>query len=401
MKTVKSNELKPFWNTNDHKTVILYQGNCTEVLRRMEPKSVQCIITSPPYWNLRDYETTDSNQIGTESKPDCLGWITGDYCWKCYVCHLIEVFKWARRVLRDDGVLWLNLGDTYSQSNSSGVKPGNLIGVPWKVAFALQANGWCLRQDIIWSKPGCMPESVEKRCTKSHEYIFLLTKDEEYYFDNEAIKEDAKSKPHAFQNKKKPEKGFGGANNIGDTNKVLQYVKSNKRSVWTISSESYSGQHFASFPTKLVEVCLLSSTSEYGSCSNCGTPFNRVVGKETIQTRKGTNSKYHLSDKDRVNSNVHRNVTKTSTITWEQGCSCNIDPVEDVQPCVVLDPFIGSGTTCAVALGLNRYSIGIDLSDTYLSREAITRIKGEALGIPDKAHLVTEELKPKFLGKKL
>ena len=259
-------------------------GDCRESMRSMPSQSVQCCVTSPPYFGLRDYG--HDGQIGLEETPDA------------FVAQLVEVFREVRRVLRDDGTVWLNLGDSYvgamSQHKDSGsfgetsciskktqggipqngrvergkllrkngLKPKDLIGIPWRVAFALQQDGWYLRQDIIWHKPNPMPESVTDRCTKAHEYIFLLSKSEKYFFDNEAIKEDSKSKSEGIR--------FGGAK-YGDSddlkhatksgNVSSEYTKANKRSVWSVTTKPFSGAHFATFPPDLIEPCILAGSA--------------------------------------------------------------------------------------------------------------------------------------------
>tara|TARA_R100000951_G_scaffold88040_1_gene76042 strand:- start:38 stop:1021 length:984 start_codon:yes stop_codon:yes gene_type:complete len=304
-------------------------GDCRETLKELPEKCINTCITSPPYWGLRDYGTGE--WIGGD--PNCphmrttkiskdtstghkamfeQGNVVGDAiykneCPKCgavrkdsqlgleetpeeFVENLVKVFREVKRVLRDDGTVWLNLGDSYSSGGrstttnqslrgdkdygvtrpkpSKGIKPKDLIGIPWRVALALQADGWYLRQDIIWHKPNPMPESVQDRCTKSHEYIFLLSKNEKYYFDNEAIKEDAESE------------------------------KKNKRSVWTVSTKPFKGAHFATFPPDLIEPCILAGCPKDG---------------------------------------------------------------------VVLDPFMGSGTTGMVAQELGRKWIGCELNSEYIN----------------------------------
>lgn len=236
----------------EYKNVIL-TGDALEWLRQLPDNSVNTCVTSPPYWGLRDYGI--DGQIGLEETPEA------------YVERMIAVFREVRRVLRDDGTLWLNLGDSYAGSGKgawkvkdrqkevyipdpdspqcrlpkvpSGLKPKNLIGIPWRVAFALQADGWYLRSDIIWYKPNAMPESVRDRPTKAHEYIFLLTKSERYYYDADAIKEDAVS---------------------GNPNRP----KRNKRTVWTVSTKPFKGAHFATFPPDLIEPCILAGCPEGG-----------------------------------------------------------------------------------------------------------------------------------------
>jgi DNA modification methylase len=250
-------------------------GDVRQRLSDIADGSVQCCVTSPPYWGLRDYG--HDGQIGLEQTPDE------------YVAEMVEVFREVWRVLRDDGVLWLNLGDTYASSTKSsgrndtekmygaesqqlsnhlkittkhGLKSKDLVGIPWRVAFALQADGWYLRQDIIWAKPNPMPESVTDRCTKSHEYLFLLTKSAKYYFDNQAIKEEAKTPPAT---RDKNAEGYQADYPIGDRFSKGERVfgadgKRNKRSVWTIPTKPFRGAHFAVMPEALVEPCVLASS---------------------------------------------------------------------------------------------------------------------------------------------
>lgn len=247
-------------------------GDVTEQLKKLDKGSVQTCITSPPYWGLRDYG--NDGQLGLESTPDE------------YVANMVAVFAEVWRVLADDGTLWLNLGDSYNQNAANrtgqngyndgrtnrnkrfstggvfGLKPKDLIGIPWRVAFALQSAGWYLRQDIIWHKPNPMPESVTDRCTKAHEYLFLLTKSARYYFDNGAIKE--------------PSANLGttnirfGSNKYGDSDDPKHATKSgntyvdsgtrNKRTVWTINTKPFKGAHFAVMPEALVEPCILAGS---------------------------------------------------------------------------------------------------------------------------------------------
>lgn len=248
-------------------------GDVRTALSEVPDKSVQTCVTSPPYWGLRDYG--NDGQIGLEQSPED------------YVTELVAVFREVKRVLKDDGTLWLNLGDSYSGSGKGpagnlgktnnerdmedthsaivpdGLKPKDLVGIPWRVAFALQADGWYLRQDIIWAKPNPMPESVTDRCTKSHEYVFLLSKSRQYFYDNEAIKEPVVSDNGSSQIR------FGG-NKYGDSSDPKHATKSgnvwepsatrNKRDVWTISTQGYSGAHFAVMPEALVEPCVLAGS---------------------------------------------------------------------------------------------------------------------------------------------
>ena len=312
----------------------LLQGDCLQQLATLPDASVQCCVTSPPYWGLRDYGT--AGQLGLEATPDE------------YVANMVAVFRAVRRVLRDDGTLWLNLGDSYAQAKAGGndgvplewqrpsranksnvaktfpgIKPKDLVGIPWRVAFALQADGWYLRQDIIWHKPNPMPESVTDRCTKAHEYIFLLTKSARYYYDNEAVKE-----PVSDVSLKRAEYGWDcdrpstknasmGGDGIHTEKMGTRFVNPagrNKRSVWTVTTKPFKGAHFATFPPDLIEPCILA-----GSAADT----------------------------------------------------------------LVLDPFSGAGTTGVVAVQHGRRYIGIELNPVYLemSRKRIQLVR-DSLTVP-------------------
>ena len=216
---------------------MILHGDCLEKLKTLADSSVDCVVTSPPYWGLRDYGVP--GQLGLEATPEE------------YVARMVEVFREVRRVLKPEGTLWLNLGDSYG-------KVKQLVGIPWRVAFALQADGWYLRQDIIWHKPNPMPESVRDRCTKAHEYIFLLSKSPKYFFDVDAIREPCVS-DHPAGNKVR----MGSRGRIGREGWALDDSRSipadgrNKRSVWTVTPKPFKGAHFATFPPDLVEPCIL------------------------------------------------------------------------------------------------------------------------------------------------
>ena len=301
-------------------------GDCREIMKQWAKDGVkaQTCVTSPPYFGLRDYG--HKGQIGLEPTPDE------------YIAELVEVFRCVRDVLADDGTLWLNIGDSYASYRDgkviadstrvdctgtevpkgsaknrmastfagTGIKHKELIGIPWMLALALRADGWYLRQDIIWHKPNPMPESVKDRCTKAHEYLFLLTKQPKYYFDNEAIKEDAvsedkrpsalkRSRAFGYNTKDKQIKGY--ADNPGEVSRddVAPETR-NRRSVWTVNTKPYKGAHFATFPPALIEPCILAGS--------------------------------RIGD-------------------------------------IVLDPFIGSGTTAEVAVQHGRQYIGCELNPEY------------------------------------
>ena len=288
------------------KDTILF-GDCRETLKQFDEKARMC-VTSPPYYGLRDYGG-ENNQIGQEQTPEE------------YVEEMVKVFRLVRDNLTDDGTLWLNIGDSYYNyrkdgcipkqtfSNSrqdlpvttprrsnklQGYKDKDLIGIPWMLAFALRADGWYLRQDIIWHKPNPMPESVKDRCTKSHEYIFLLSKNKNYYYNNEAIKEPAKD--WGTRNRTKGKYHNEGTGLQPHSGLTKSYPKKNKRSVWSVTTKPFKGAHFAVFPPELIEPCIKAG-SEVGD--------------------------------------------------------------------IILDPFMGSGTTAMVSKMLDRYYIGCELSEDY------------------------------------
>ena len=289
----------------------IFNMDCRDALDLyVESNSVQMCVTSPPYFGLRDYGV--DGQLGLE--PTFIE----------YIANMVEVFRSVRNVLRDDGTLWVNLGDSYNahpgqrkttdkagakQSTNAGspaapsrhvedLKPKDLIGIPWRVAFALQSDGWYLRQDIIWHKPNPMPESVKDRCTKAHEYVFLLSKSDRYFFDSEAIKEPSVQPDRAG----KLERNFSTGNPVAvlrqDVGRsVMRTETRNRRSVWTVPTKPYKGAHFATFPPALIEPCILAGSPKGGT---------------------------------------------------------------------VLDPFGGSGTTGAVALSLGRKAALIELNGEYV-----------------------------------
>lgn len=238
---------------NISKEYDLYIGDCIEIMKSMDDGSINCCVTSPPYFGLRDYGV--EGQIGLENTPEE------------YIQKLTNVFREVRRILRDDGTLWLNIGDSYGKDKS-------LIGIPWLLAFALRADGWYLRQDIIWHKPNAMPESVRDRCTKSHEYVFLLSKAQKYFFDHEAFKEEAVSKHpagninHKYSDQYEEEKHHSQIHRTKAGLKALsgvKWTKRNRRSVWSISTKPYKDAHFATFPPGLVKPCILAACPEGGT----------------------------------------------------------------------------------------------------------------------------------------
>jgi len=269
-------------------------GDVRERLRSLPDGSVHCAVTSPPYFGLRDYGMP--GQIGLEATP------------QVFVNVMVEVFREVRRVLRDDGTLWLNLGDSYAASTKgaggqgkqhtnagsvmadrswripSGLKPKDLIGIPWRVAFALQADGWYLRQDIIWSKPNPMPESVTDRCTKAHEYLFLLSKSARYYYDAAAIAEVLSAPENRVRT---AENGKGN----GELGKGARFGSPedtrNRRSVWTVATQPFSEAHFATFPPALIEPCILAGCPKGGTVLD---PFGGAGTSGLVADRHGRNA---------------------------------------------------------------------------------------------------------------
>jgi len=387
--------------------VRLYHGDVIEVLRRMPAKSVQTVVTSPPYWGLRDYGVKD--QIGLEKTP------------QEYVRKMVEVFAEVHRVLRDDGTLWLNLGDTYgggkkgntqgtstsslhyrspredleelreqssglNRSPVKGLAAGNLVGIPWRVAFALQEWGWVLRQDIIWHKPSPMPESVRNRCTKAHEYIFLFAKSQRYFYDAEAVKEET-NKQYIWRQQPYKCGDLTIHHKNSSSVKIDKRESRNKHSVWTVAGESYSGAHFATFPRKLITPCVLAGTSEKGACAKCGAPLRRVVetGEYTNSDRPSKRKAGSPHEQGDSMLKVGGGCWPTKTKGWEKTCDCK---TRKTRPCVVLDPFVGSGTTCVVSIVNGRHCWGIDLSKEYLDNNAVPRIEGALLDRPALAPLL-------------
>lgn len=372
-------------------------GDCIEGLRTLPDASVHCCVTSPPYWGLRDYG--HDGQIGLESTPEA------------YVARMVEVFREVRRVLRDDGTCWVNLGDSYNNAGSSkngtgldgkqrggatgadgecgykkrdlrhalkgsGIKHKDLVGIPWRVAFALQADGWWLRQDIIWHKPNPMPESVTDRCTKAHEYVFLLTKSERYYYDAEAISEPS---VHAGETRVTTAKSFAGqakglgvkpTGNAKPGSVVVIKDTRNKRSVWRVCGKPYSGAHFAVMPADLVEPCIKAGCPEQ-CCSMCGAGYERITAKQKrFESGSGRSGNAIEGKQDLAASETNSTpdirmgpVVSVQTLGWAPACDC---AASGTTPGTVLDPFAGSGTTLAVAAELGRSGIGCELNPEYI-----------------------------------
>jgi len=472
-------------------------GHVLDILKTLPDCLVDCIVTSPPYWGLRDYGTepviwggdpecehewgawrekhdvretvttgksrTTDRFYGEESRRfegNHQKHTAGAFCNLCgawrgslgleptldlYIEHLVAIFHEARRVLKDEGTLWLNMGDCYHSGNrggyrndthrwencpiqsqargthmesvspnrlpQKGLKDKDLVGMPWRVAFALQADGWYLRSDIIWAKPNPMPESVSgtgyyrhkvrqivdgkkewvecpgcEKCnphggyvlrwnagrpTKSHEYIFLLSKSAKYYYDAEAIKEPGRD---WGQRERKEGSAFvngtpGRSRQSGGKNCNFSAGR-NKRTVWTIATQPFPEAHFATFPEKLIEPCIRAGTSEKGYCAECGKPWVRVIEKtdsgvtqkmaDGWDTGPGGHGTVHRDGREAGEKDIP--VMRSTTLGWQPSCSCGADTV----PGLVCDPFGGSGTVALESKKLGRDYLLIELSPEYV-----------------------------------
>lgn len=472
-------------------TLTVHQGDVIERLRELPEQSVHCVVTSPHYWGLRDYKIPPSVWGGD---PDCAHeWGDaivrsggsgiqgstsqrpgrsnveaqqtarglGTFCQICqawrgchgleptpelFVQHEVLIFAEVWRVLRNDGTLWLNLGDSYNNSglsggtnvsatkgqlsfrgaigqgkiHAAGLKPKDLVGIPWRVAFALQAAGWYLRSDIIWHKPNPMPESITDRPTKAHEYLFLMTKGQRYFYDAEAIKErstgnahdrgrkdrakeDHKSHPDELRNGLRPRSAAAsqfpsqalrdddrgrrrkpGVNpkcvepdgmikqNTSFAAAVMGLVDTrNKRTIWTVATAPYKDAHFATFPPDLIKPAILAGTSARGCCPHCGAPWRRIIDKvatdktqkmpDGMMRGKGSHGTIHPDGREKGETGLP--VYATATTGWRPACKC---PWHSPTPCTVLDPFGGSFTTAQVAIELGRAAIVIEINPDYV-----------------------------------
>jgi DNA modification methylase len=421
-------------------------GDCRDTMRRWASDGVkaQMCVTSPPYFGLRDYG--HDGQIGLEQTPEQ------------YITAMVEVFRCVRDVLADDGTLWLNIGDSYARNAGPeesklktlhtmgvgqkkahemgamrkgenkpppGLKPKDLIGIPWMLAFALRADGWYLRQDIIWHKPNPMPESVRDRCTKAHEYVFLLSKSERYFFDSDAIKEPETMKPQRrlTPRKSNPDAKVHGMPIYRQAEGSTGGGMRNRRSVWTVNTKPYKGAHFATFPTALIEPCILAGSMPIGSyepddliLSPTGNgdrdpdpsmevgragwsrprrdaegvrPMSRAEQaayaeqlrnsqhKEVMMQEAGGESTFaHYMRTDRNGARAIPPVMFDRWVDLGWLNQVSIPPaLAEPHRSIVLDPFMGSGTTAAVALQHGRQYLGCELNPEYgpLQQERINK----------------------------
>lgn len=328
-------------------SVQILVGDAREKLKELPSRSVHCVVTSPPYWNLRDYGV--EGQMGLEQTPEE------------FVESMVSLFYEVSRVLRVDGTCWINIGDTYLD--------GKLLGIPWRLALALQDACWNLRADIIWHKPNPVPEPDRGRPTVAHEYLFLLTQSRKYYYDATAIREasaEANSEPYVLGQNPGADEDRLGSGFRKNSPSMTHPAGRNKRTVWSIPTEPCPDAHFATFPRKLVEPCILAGTSGHGCCPECGAPWKRVVEySPEYQERLGSSWHDHSDDLGRGQRGAppaFRGGPALVTKGWEPTCEHGLEPI----PCTVLDPFGGSGTTGEVALSLGRSAVLIELNPEYV-----------------------------------
>jgi DNA modification methylase len=430
----------------------IIEGDCRQALATLPDESVQCCITSPPYFGLRDYGTatweggdsgcdhsgkvrpradTTNGSEGGHFAPGTRGTQPAkqfsepwrEACGRCgavridsqvgleptpaqYVAALVETFREVRRVLRDDGTLWLNLGDSYNAYGGAGpgsklsktqteqrpklatgyglqvksMKPKDLLGIPWRAAFALQTDGWYLRSDIIWHKPNPMPESVTDRPTKAHEYLFLLAKSPRYFYDADAVREEQaegtveryaagfKDRYAEVADAKGYRGAYGGQNGV-----TLNERGRNKRSVWTVTTQPYAEAHFATFPPKLIEPCVLAGTSPE-ACRECAAPWQRIVERETTKEGESYEARMAkvgdhftpLHQPNRSAAQVPARYDLSQSVTTTKGWAPTCDHDAPGGASTVLDPFAGAGTTGLVALRHHRSFVGIELNPEYV-----------------------------------
>jgi DNA modification methylase len=419
----------------------LYNSDC-RAMKELPDNSVQCVVTSPPYWGLRKYAgeqdliwgNVDHCQHEWVTETKSLEYVQGNpefarphrekksftsmtnTCSLCgawrgaygleptpelYVQHTIEILREIKRVLRPDGVVFWNIGDSYysSPSNQQGkgnpdsgvgvrgcqkvgrvhlprhdtLKPKDLCLIPFRVAIAAQEDGWWVRSDNIWNKTNPMPESVTDRPTNSHEYIFMFTKSARYYYDAEAVREpitpeqgEACRKAVISHQKLAQENKLRGDkekhNDLGAWNVAEAYAPTgrNLRSVWTFPTQPYREAHFATFPEKLPELCIKAATPEAGCCSECGKPWERIIEHKNMEIDK-SKGYAEASGNRTVTSGTMVSPAETKTLGWQPGCKCGKPAV----PSIVLDPFAGSGTTLLVARQLGRAAVGYEISKEY------------------------------------
>jgi DNA modification methylase len=381
-------------------TLGYHLGDALELSRQLPDDSVDCIVTSPPYWWLRDYKI--EGQWGLEPTIEV------------FVAALVELFAQLRRALKSTGTLWLNLGDSYARRGTapmrpdhsvneltgtrglqgavdspkplSGLKPKDLIGAPWRVALALQADGWWLRSDIIWMKPNILPSSVRDRPAPAHEYLFLLTKAPRYYYDDIAVREPTGGAKPRYRGtgegrgpKVAPHDGVkigrvrANSNLASKINGGWDSMTRACRDVWSIPTQPVQYSHFATFPEALARRCILAGSSTHGVCSACGRPWTRIVERASTGALRRNSTELALIESNKLA--LGHTWPEPRTLGWAPGCACDA-PVE---PALVLDPFMGSGTTARVCEALGRRWIGFDLDpkNAEIARKRLSGVQRE------------------------
>lgn len=365
-------------------------GDSIDVLVALPEGIAHTCVTSPPYWGLRDYGVPPRIW---DAAPGCAHrWGSkirgGRFCERCgawkgclgleptpdlFVQHLVLVMREVRRVLRDDGTLWMNLGDSFvgtrNVPDGGHFKPKDLIGIPWRAAFALQADGWWLRSDIVWSKPNAMPEPIRDRPTRAHEFVFLLSKSRRYFYDAEAVREPDKG-GRAGNGYARPERlSYGGPSAPrGQSEGWIGGGGRNRRSVWQVATQCFKGAHFATFPEGLVEPCILAGSSPT-ACRTCGAPWHRIVASRRLiegeEAPSGKSDPRQELEKGRAHSRSWARSGKVrnhrETVGWEPSCDHD-DPGDR---CMVIDPFAGAATTGIVAARHGRDFLGVELSPSF------------------------------------
>ena len=356
---------------------VMYQGSCLKIMREIPSESVHCVVTSPPYWGLRDYDVKGQHGI----EPSLEQWLD----------KMEKVFRQVRRILRPDGTCWVNIGDNYVK--------GELTGQPWELAFRMKSDGWILRSDCIWAKPNPTPEpGTRRRPTLAHEYIFQFVKTKDYYYDGEAIKEPQTGNAHPRGSKLSPPFEAAGIGHEGFAAKTPYQGDlggRGKRTIWTITSGGAGDEgHFAAFPDELPEICIKASTSERGCCIVCGAPMERVM--ELTELGKKILGKSWHDHKDDMIRGQRKTPPAVSgplrkTVGWKR--TCDHDGFE-AAPCNVFDPYAGRGTTGVVALRLGRNFTGIELKPEWydLARKNLTEGASQAGVVTDEDLQTRSEL---------
>ncbi|HEY3620588.1 MAG TPA: site-specific DNA-methyltransferase [Candidatus Sulfotelmatobacter sp.] len=402
-------------------TVLIVQGHVMDMLRRIDDESVHCVVTSPPYYGLRSYGTEpqmwggdwDHNHDDSEICR-CGRWVGHlglEPTPELFIQHLVEIFREVRRVLRKDGTLWLNIGDSYAAGKTgrddsgdrggarfhgqpahaghkpsqrkppTGTKPKDLLMIPSQLALALRADGWWLRSEIVWAKKAPMPESCTDRPTCAHEKVFLLTKSARYFYDQDAVRDEPTGRTDPISSFGKP----GTPRQDGTRSYQLDgSVGRNMRNVWHLGPKPFPEAHFATYPPGIPRRAILAGTSAKGVCPKCGAPWvretkviggvrGRIIDTHADDAVKGNThgaSTYHGATRAEYESQ------KVETIGWRPSCSCDAgEPI----PGMVLDCFLGSGTTALVADQLGRDCIGIELSPQYAAMAALETTRGCSL----------------------